>query len=93
MPTLHPASRHSAVATVTGSTSSGGLNGQSSSESARSTTTPGWRHWEGVWEGGTVVGQMWRACVRARVHFAMTYVVDVGDVVFVNSDGLKRENE
>ena len=50
MPTLHPANRHLArapcVTVVTGS--SRGWKGQSSSsESARSTTTPGWRHWAG----------------------------------------------
>lgn len=52
MPTLHPTNRHSARAPCVSAVtrSSRGLKGQSSSsESARSTTTPGWRHWVGRW--------------------------------------------
>ena len=118
MPTLHPANRHSArppcVTMVTGS--SRGWKGQSSSsESARSTTTPGWRHWPGE----IMVGESWlflcvcvcvcvRVCQVRCVAFVcasfffpwikwkwehQTYVVDVGNVVFVDSNRLLRENK
>lgn len=56
MPTRHPVLEqavnqgHPFVYVVTGSST--GLKGQSSSsESARSTTTPGWRHYVGRWCG------------------------------------------
>lgn len=120
MLTLHPVNRHSVrkpcVPVVTGS--SKGWKGQSSSsESARSTTTPGWRHWAGrVWgvshgcfcvcvcvSGGMggfhvhyILGRnpsrqeikkMWES------QYVLTYVVDVRNVVFVNSNCLLREKE
>lgn len=79
MLTLHPANRHSArapwVSVVTGSSS--GLNGQSSSsESARSTTTPGWRHW--VRE--MVMGETWVLVCFACVCVC---VIQVGWVAFM----------
>lgn len=127
MLTLHPTNRHSARApcspVVTGS--SRGLKGQSSSsESARSTTTPGWRHWFGkmlvsdTWvllcvcdcekEGVCVVFMCitilipvplvpnleFQKCKGARLSYlcvyfgGFTYIVDVRNVIFVNSNCL-----
>lgn len=112
MQTLHPANRHSArapgVSVVTGS--SRGVKGQSSSsESARSTTTPGWRHWGGEIYGGWVVGVSvcvwdessscaWHSRLQIlpggkKIDLFSTYVVDVGNVVFLDSDCLWKEGE
>lgn len=101
------------VSVVTGS--SRGLKGQSSSsESARSTTTPGWRHWVGRWWWVRHGLLCMHVCVRGDGWYSyalyildpiackvglkkpwelwyVTYIVDVGNVIFVNSNCLLKK--